>query len=173
MATRPLAVAALSGAVILGGYGCSAGDDESAGPQPVTVTLPEVGLEVDVPGQLADLTYSIGESEEGQPALYFSTEHLAAVGGPSCAAGATAAVSPYPLGQIVVSEETPKHVREEARENPEENLGRFVKHVGDHYLFYVAPPAEPCVSDDADAKALQRELTADLRDALPTLSETT
>ena len=76
----------------------------------------------------------MGESEEGQPALYFFAEELASVGGPTCEAGAEAAVSPYPIGQVVVSEETPEHVREEAKENPEENLGRLVTQAGDYYL---------------------------------------
>jgi hypothetical protein len=169
MATRALAAAALAGAVMLAAS-CSA-DDNTASPQPATITFPEVGLEVDVPASLADLTYSMGESEEGQPAVYFSSEQLASVGGPSCAAGASAAVSPYPLGQIVVSEETPAHVRKEARENPEENLGAFVKRVGDTYLYYLAPPAEPCVADVETAARLQRQLTVDLKDALSTLSE--
>ncbi len=168
MATRPVAAAALSAALLAACAGCSAEDDRPAAPQPSTVTFLEVDLQVQVPAQLADLTYTLGEAEEGQPALYFSTEQLASVGGPSCAAGAEAAVSPYPLGQVVVSEETPKHVREEAKANPEENLGRFVKQVGDRYLYYVSPPTESCAGD-RNAARLQRDLTVELRSALETL----
>jgi hypothetical protein len=170
MATRTLGGAALAAGLLLGAAACSSDGDQDDASQPATVTVHEVDLAVDVPGQLSDLTYAMGESEEGQPAVYFSSEHLAEVGGASCEAGATAAVSPYPLGQIVVSEETPQHVRKEARENPEESLGTFVKRVGDHYLYYLAPPDEPCVAD-ADAAALQRRLTTDLRAALSTLHE--
>jgi hypothetical protein len=163
---RPsLDAAALAVAVCVAAVGC--GGDSSPGS--ATVTIPQVGLTVHVPGSLADLTYALGASEEGQPAVYFSTERLASVGGPSCAAGASAAVSPYPLGQIVVSDETPGHVRREARANPEENLGEFVKRVGDSFLYYVAPPEEPCVSGDREAVDLQRTLTAELKDALSTL----
>jgi hypothetical protein len=168
MATRALGALAASIAIATGLTGCGDGDDAS-NPGPTTVTIAQVGLTMHVPGQLADLTYALGASEEGQPAVYFSTERLASVGGSSCNAGASAAVSPYPLGQIVVSEETPRHVREEARENPEEDLGQFVTRAGESYLYYVAPPQEPCVIGDRAAAALQRELTADLKDALSTL----
>ena len=158
-------VAAIAAVLALAATACG-GDDKDAAPQPTTVSFPEVGLQLHVPAELADLTYEIGKSEEGQPTLLFSSKQMETVGGPSCAAGAESAVSPYPLGQIVVSEETPEHVREEAKENPEEHLGTFVAHAGDHYLFYIAPPDEPCVSDDADAASLQLELTARLKSAL-------
>lgn len=172
MATRSVA-AALSATLLAAGVGCSSGDDRAtaptAAPTASTVAFPEVHLEVEVPAPLADLTYSIGESEEGQPALYFSTERMASIGGPSCTAGAEAAVSPFPLGQVVVSEETPQQVREEARKNPEENLGHFVKQVGEQYLYYVSPPTESCVSGDRKAALLQRDLTVKLRPALETM----
>jgi hypothetical protein len=170
MAARQITGWALAGAVLAGTAGCSSADDESA--QPATVDFPEVGLRVDVPPEMADLTYAMGTSEEGQPALYFSTRQLASVGGASCSAGARSAVSPYPLGQIVVSDETPEHVREEARQNPEANLGTFVKQVGEIYLYYVAPPKEPCVTGNSEAAALQRAQTGTLRPALSTIRET-
>jgi hypothetical protein len=69
----------------------------------------------------------------------------------------------------VLSDETPGHVRKEARENPEENLGEFVKRAGDSFLYYVAPPEEPCVSGVPRAVGLQRTQTAELRHALSTL----
>jgi hypothetical protein len=169
MATRPVA-AALSALVLAACVGCSSGDPTGS-PGPSTVAFPEVHLEVTVPAGLSDLTYFVGASEEGQPALYFSTKKMASVGGPSCAAGAQAAVSPYPLGQIVVSEETPQHVRNEARENPDDALGRFVKRVGEQYLYYLPPPRESCVSNPK-AATLQRSLTVELRPALSTLRST-
>lgn len=174
MATRLAVAGALSAtlvATLVGAAACSSEDDASAAAQPATIGFPEVDLEVQVPAGLADLTYAMGEAEEGQPALFFSTEQLASVGGPTCEAGAEAAVSPYPLGQVVVSEETPEHVREEADENPEENLGRFVTQAGEHYLYYIAPPDESCASGDPAAARLQRDLTAELESALQTFRE--
>ncbi len=165
MATR-LAWAALAAALAGGMVGCSAGDDTSDPPAPSTISFPEVDLELPVPAELSDLTYAMGEAEEGQPALYFSTESLASAGGPTCEAGAEAAVSPYPIGQVVVSEETPEHVKEEAAENPEENLGRFITQVGEHYLYYIAPPEESCVTGDKEAAELQRDLTTELHTTL-------
>jgi hypothetical protein len=167
MATRAVATGALAGAALLGAVGCSNGDDS---PEPATITISEVGLTVRVPGQLADLTYAMGEAEEGQPAIYFSSEQLEQAGGAACAAGASAAVSPYPLGQVVVADETPRHVREEFRDNPEESLGDFLVKVGDEWAYYSAPPDEPCY-DDPDVASLQRRLTADLKDALSTLEK--
>ena len=171
MATPALTAAGLSGVLLLTVVGCSA-DAEPDAPQATSISFPDVGLQVHVPGKLADLTYDTGKSEEGQPTLYFSTKKLVSLGGEACAAGAKSAVSPYPLGQVVLSEETPEHVREEARENPEEDLGAFVKKAGDHYLYYIEPPAEPC-SEVAAATRLQREQTADLRTALVSLEATT
>lgn len=168
MASRPLAAATAVALCVLAA-GCSNGDDAPAEPKAGVVAIEEVGLELDVPAELADLTHAMGESEEGQPAVYFSTSSLESAGGTTCAAGAEAAVSPYPLGQVVVSEETPGHVRREARENPEEDLGTFVVRAGDSYLYYVAPPTEPCVTDNPSAAELQRRQTTLLRSALPTL----
>jgi hypothetical protein len=162
---RSVAGVALIGAALLGAAACANGDDA---PAATTVTIKEVGLAVRVPGQLADLTYAMGEAEEGQPAVYFSTRRLERAGGPACEAGASAAVSPYPLGQIVVSDETPRHVREEFRDNPEESLGRFLVRAGDEYVYYSAPPDEPCYVD-ADVADLQQRLAGDLKDALASL----
>jgi hypothetical protein len=170
MATHALTAAGLSSVLLLGSIGCSASSDPPAS-QPASISFPEVGLRLNVPGELADLTYALGKSEEGQPALYFSTKQLVALGGKACAAGAKSAVSPYPLGQVVLSDETPEHVRKEAHDNPEEDLGEFVTKAGEHYLYYVGPPAEPC-SDVAAATALQRRLTTGLRTALHTLEPT-
>jgi hypothetical protein len=167
MATRAVAGVALGCAALLAttATACSKGDDSSG---PTTVTISAVGLQVHVPGQLTDLTYAIGEAEEGQPAVYFSSRQLEQAGGPACAAGATAAVSPYPLGQVVVADETPEHVREEFRDNPEESIGDYLVKVGDEWAYYSAPPREPCY-DDPDVASLQRRLTADLKDALASL----
>jgi hypothetical protein len=147
--------------------GCSDGK-----PKPATIKFSEVSLQLTVPAELSDLTYAVGKSEEGQPTLLFSTKHLTTVGGPSCAAGATSAVSPDPLGQIVVSEETPQHVREEAADNPEEDLGAFVKHIGEDYLYYISPPRESCVDGDAKVAKLQHHLTSALKSALTTFAAT-
>jgi hypothetical protein len=141
-------------------------DDDS--PEPTTVTVSELGLQLRVPDQLADLTYAMGEAEEGQPAIYFSSSRLEHAGGASCAAGASAAGSPYPLGQVVVADETPRHVREEFRDNPEESIGQFLAKVGDEWAYYSPPPDEPCY-DDPDVASLQRRLTAELKAALATL----
>ena len=146
---------------------CSSGDD-TADDSSSVVAFPEVGLEITLPSTLSDLTYAMGEAEEGQPAIFFSTQKLASVGGPTCSAGATSAVSPFPLGQIVVADETPEHVREESKDNPSDRLGRFVKQVGEKYLYYDPPPAERCVSDRKAAQ-LQREQTAELRPAFASL----
>jgi hypothetical protein len=165
----PRAVAAVAaGIALLGAAACS--NDES--PDPATIAISEVGLAAQVPGQLADLTYAMGEAEEGQPAVYFSSKHLQSIGGEACTAGTTVSVSPYPLGQIVVADETPEHVREEFRDNPEESIGTFLTKVGDdEYVYYSAPPSEPCY-DDPDVASLQRRLTADLKRALSTLDST-
>jgi hypothetical protein len=165
VATRAVAAVALGWVVLLAAAGCSGGGDS---PGPTTVTLSEVGLQVRVPAELADLTYAMGEAEEGQPAVYFSSEKLEQAGGTACAAGATSAVSPYPLGQVVVADETPEHVREEFRDNPEESIGDFLVEVGDEWAYYSAPPAEPCY-DDPEVASMQRRLTADLKEALASL----
>ena len=130
------------------------------------VEFDEVNLQVRVPAALADLTYTVGEFEGKQPTLNFSTERLASAGGPECAAGAVGAVSPYPIGQVVVSTETPGQVRREANQNPEEDLGDFVKRVGDRYLYYIPPPPEDCTLGDRTAATMQQELTSELRGVL-------
>jgi hypothetical protein len=164
MASRALAAAA--GALLLTAA-CS--DDDS--PAATDVQISDAGLVVRVPADLADLTYAMGEAEEGQPAVYFSSRQLVQAGGKACAAGATTAVSPYPLGQVVIADETPEHVREEFRENPEESIGEYLVKVGDKWAYYSAPPDEPCY-DDPDVASLQRRLTAQLKTALSTLEPT-
>jgi len=164
--------AGLALAVLVAASTAGCGDDDTgpgdgeASYQPGIVRFEEVDLQLRVPAELADLTYSVGEFEGSQPTLDFSTERLAEAGGPTCAAGATAAVSPYPIGQVIVSTETPRQIREEAAENPEEGLGTFVRKVGDRYLYYVAPPAEGCTTEGKAAAELQQELTVALREAV-------
>jgi hypothetical protein len=165
MATRAVAAVALGWAALLTVAGCSGGDDY---PGLTTVRISEVGLQVRVPAELADLTYAMGEAEEGQPAVYFSSEKLEQAGGTACAAGATSAVSPYPLGQVVVADETPEQVREEFRDNPEESIGEFLVKVGDEWAYYSAPPNEACY-DDREVASMQRRLTADFKQALASL----
>jgi len=161
--------------VLLPLLGCQGGGDLDrtgsgrtlpAGP-PAQVTIPALDLQLRLPGELADLTYEIGMFEAEQPTLLFSTETLAAVGGDSCAAGARGAVSPYPIGQIVISTETPGQVRREAQANPAEDPGSFVKALGDRYLYYIAPPAEGCAAGNTTVDTMQDKLTRLLREALP------
>lgn len=143
-----------------------------SGPAPVkttVVTVNQLHLKFTVPAELADLTYRMGRSAEGQPAANFSTKALTAAGGPGCAAGAQNSVSPYPAGQIVLADETPAHVAEEAKTNPEDMLGSFVKKVGDGYLYYSAPPEESCAGSNQKAGEIQRRAIAALRAALRTV----
>ncbi|MDQ6873523.1 MAG: hypothetical protein M3042_00455, partial [Actinomycetota bacterium] len=85
----------------------------------------ELGIQFQVPAQLADLVYVLGDGGEGERGAFFSTRSLRAAGGPACAAGARGGVSPYPLGLVVVSPEPPAKVRAEQRKNPEAGLGEF------------------------------------------------
>jgi hypothetical protein len=158
------------------GVACTNGDrdDASASPSlpsggPTYVSIPALGLQLRLPGELADLTYAIGMFEAEQPTLLFSTETLAAIGGESCAAGAGGAVSPYPIGQIVVSTETPDQVRREKKANPAEDPGSFVTAVDDRYIYYIPPPEEGCAPGNPAANALQDKLTRVLRQALPSV----
>ena len=132
------------------------------------MTISEVGLHVHVPGELADLTYAMGEAEEGQPADLLLQRAARGCRRRRMRCRCAAAVSPYPLGQVVVADETPEHVREEFRDNPEESIGDFLVKVGDEWAYYSSPPDEPCY-DDPEVSALQRRLTADLKEALSTL----
>jgi len=162
--------------LLLSLLGCQNGGDDRpgvaatlpAGP-PTQVTIPALDLRLPVPGELADLTYEIGMFEAEQPTLLMSTETLTAVGGDSCAAGARGAVSPYPIGQVVISTETPQQVRREAQANPAEDPGRFVKSLGDRYLYYIAPPEEGCAAGNQAAQDMQDKLTRLLREALPSV----
>lgn len=141
--------------------GCSSGAAHS----PRTVSLPELGFAFPAPDAARDVVYATGEGPEGKPAAYLSTRSLADEGGPSCRAGATGAVSPWPLGQVVVADETPEQVDEEMREDPEEGLGEYLGQVGSRYLYYRAPPQEPC-SDDGSAATLQVTQVAAVKQAL-------
>ncbi len=129
-------------------------------------------LQLRVPAELADLTYAVGKSTEGKPAANFSTRALTVAGGPSCAAGAANSVSPYPIGQIVLSPETPEHVAEEAKNNPDDVLGDYVRKVGAQYLYYLAPPGESCAPEKPKVLALQKRATSALRAALRTATAT-
>jgi hypothetical protein len=163
---------ALVAALATAAPGCGSDDDQQAGDPPTyeprVVRIDELDLQLRVPAELADLSYTVGEFERIHPTLNFSTQRLAEAGGPACEAGAEGAVSPYPIGQVIVSTESPREVAEEAEDNPEENLGTFVRAVGDRYVYYIAPPPEDCTSDDEDAAGMQHELTVALREALPT-----
>lgn len=137
--------------------------------QPKKFTVPELRTVFTVPGALADLTYAMGKSSEGKPAANFSTKALTAAGGPGCAAGAKQSVSPFPVGQIVLSPETPAQVAQETKDNPDDVLGEFVAKVGSGYLYYLAPPAEGCAPANKTAVALQIRATKALRTALNTV----
>lgn len=129
--------------------------------------VPELHTVFTVPGALADLTYAMGTSSEGKPAAN-STKALTAAGGPGCAAGAKNSVSPFPMGQIVLSPETPAQVAQETKDNPDDVLGEFVAKVGSGYFYYLAPPAEGCAPANKTAVALQLRATKALRTALNT-----
>lgn len=126
---------------------------------PADLAVPEVGLRVPAAPGAGDLVYALADAAEGRRAVQLSSRSLAASGGPACRAGATGAVSPYPLGQVVVADETPEKVAAEGLQD-EDAPGDYVTRVGDGYLYYRAPPQEPC-SADRDAAALQaRQVTA-------------
>jgi hypothetical protein len=75
-------------------------------------------------------------------------------------------IGAFPLGQLIVSDETPAHVRKEAKKDLTEDLGDFVKRVAqDRYLYYVAPPEESWAFRNG-AVQLQRRQTTALRSAL-------
>lgn len=157
---------ALGAAGLLALAACDAGP---APAQSTVVTVKQLHLRFRVPAELADLTYRMGRSAEGQPAANFSTKALATAGGPGCAAGAQNSVSPYPAGQIVLADETPAAVAEEAKTNPEDMLGEFLKKIGDGYLYYTTPPEESCAGSNQKAGAVQRSAIKALRAALRTV----
>lgn len=163
---RPVAALLAAGTFLLLA-GCQSSSTPAAAPaRPTAFTVTQLHLKLRVPAELADLTYAMGTSGEGKPAANFSTKLLTGAGGPACAAGAKNSVSPFPIGQIVLSPETPEHVAQEAKDNPEELLGDFVKQLGSSYLYYVAPPAESCAPKVKKVADLQRRATTALRAAL-------
>lgn len=151
-----LAVAVLSG--------CSE-QSAPAAPPPGEVVLRELGVAFPTPPELPDVVYVMGEGAEDKPAALLSTRSLADAGGPACAAGATGAVSPYPLGRVIVSDETPDKVERETVADPEDALGEYLAQVGDRYLYYAPAPDEPC--DERPAAAdLQRRQALAVKEAL-------
>ncbi len=116
---------------------------------PRTVPIPELGLAVPAPGPVADLTYVLADGPEGRRVAQLSTRSLARKGGAACAAGATGAVSGYPLGQIAVAVESRDEMQVKDLLDPEESVGDYVGQVGDRYLYYLAPPEERCAGGDA------------------------
>lgn len=157
--------------MLAGALALLAGCAINAGAGSSVVRVPEMQLRLRVPAELSDLEYVVGKAHEGQPAIFFSSQSLREMGGPNCAAGARTAVSPFPLGQLILSDETPEQIREEAADNPAEDLGEFVSRVrGDHYLYYLAPPSEKCAYRQG-VGALQRRQTALLRSALERIED--
>lgn len=133
---------------------------------PPFLAVPELGLQIERPADARDLVYVMGLAPEGQPAAYFSTGTLASLGGPACRAGATAAVSPYPLGRVVLAQETPVEVALETAVNPAESLGEPIGRVTAGHLYYAPPPVEPCAPEVPSAAELQARQVVALRAAL-------
>lgn len=131
---------------------------------PRTVPIPELGLVVPAPGPVADLTYALADGPEGRRVAQLSTRSLASRGGSACAAGATGAVSGYPLGQIAVAVESRDEMQVKDLLDPEESVGDYVAQVGDRYLYYLSPPEERCATGDAGR--LQRRQEVLVRAAL-------
>jgi hypothetical protein len=135
---------------------------------PSSLTISELGIKFKLPDNLRDATYKMGNGPETEQAADFSSPRLAAAGGESCTAGNHVGVSSYPLGEVVVSEETPDKVAAEIKENPDDGLGDFITKVSDDkYVYYMPAPAEPC-SQDSQAQQLQTEGAAALKRALKT-----
>ena len=153
------ACAALLPAVLTG---CARGGDPAA--RPVVVEVLDV--QFPPPALAPDVVYMIGWGPEDTLAAFFSSASLAEAGGPSCAAGATASVSPYPLGRIVVARESPEQMALETASDPDDGLGEFLVRLGDRYVYYTAPPEESCRPDDPGVVDLQRRQTEAVKDAL-------
>lgn len=137
---------------------------DPAPPVPGTVAIPELGLAVPLPGPVADLTYVVTEGPEERQVAQLSTRSLAREGGAACRAGATGAVSGYPLGSIAVASEDRDEMQVKDLLDPEESVGDYVGPVGDRYLYYRAPPDERCAGGDAGR--LQRRQEQLVRAAL-------
>lgn len=133
-------------------------------PAPGTVAIPELGVAVALPGEVADLTYVVTDGPEDRQVAQLSTRSLAREGGAACRAGATGAVSGYPLGQIAVAAEDRDEMQVKDLLDPEESVGDYVGPVGDRYLYYLAPPQERCARGDAGR--LQRRQEQLVRAAL-------
>lgn len=148
-----------------GQAGAPAPVDEAA-PLREVLVVPELGVRLRAPRRARDLVYVMGLAPEGQPAAFFSTAALARAGGPSCAAGATAAVSPYPLGRVVLAQETPVQVRLETAVDPEDSLGEPLGRVAAGWLYYAPPPEESCNPDAPSAGRMQARQVVLVHEAL-------
>lgn len=127
--------------------------------------VPELGISLTLPKELRDLEQARDTGGEGKVGADFSTSSLEALGGPTCKAGATESVSPYPLGQVVRANEKPAQVAAERKAIPEEALGEYIGKVGDEYLYYQTAPTEAC-SQAPGAALLQESQTVLLKQAL-------
>jgi len=162
--TRASGVGGAVAAVLLPALlsGC-AGSDEAA---PAQVVVEVLDVKFPPPALAPDVVYMIGWGPEDTLAAFFSSTSLSEAGGPACAAGATASVSPYPLGRIVVASESPEQMALEAGGEPEDVLGEFLVRLGERYVYYTAPPEESCRPDDPTVVDLQRRQTTAVKDAL-------
>lgn len=134
-------------------------------PGPRTEVVTELGFSFPAPAGARDVLHVAGEGPEGAPAAYLSTASLARTGGPTCAAGATGAVSPYPLGRVLVAELLPDQAEVRSLLDPEESPGEPLVQLGSRWLYWLAPPGEPCTRD-ADAARLQEPQMALVKQAL-------
>jgi hypothetical protein len=161
---RPAPVLALLGTALL-----LAACSSDPAPRPGTTAIAELGVAVPLPGPVADLTYAVAEGPEGRRVAQLSTRSLARAGGAVCAAGATGAVSGYPLGQITVAAESRDEMQVKDLLDPEESVGDYVGPVGDRYLYYQAPPQERCASGRAGRLQSDQEqlVRSALRQARP------
>jgi hypothetical protein len=132
-----------------------------------SLTISELGIKIQLPDNLRDANYQIGNGPETKVAADFSSSRLTNLGGEACTAGNHVGVSPYPLGEVIVADETPEKVAEEVKNNPDDGLGEFITKVGDKYVYYNAAPPEPC-STNTGVKSLQNESAAALKKALKT-----
>ncbi len=142
--------------------GCAACGGGGGGPRRVDVA--SLGFAFSAPTGTRDVVLAAGEGPEAVPAVYLSTRSLARRGGPACAAGAVGAVSPFPLGRVLVLSLPPDAGEVRTLLAPEEAPGEPLAHLdGDRWLYFTPPPDEPCAGPAAD---LQDRQTAVLREAL-------
>ena len=142
--------------------GCGPTSSRATGPA-ADLTVPEVGLRVPAAAGAEDLTYALADGPEGRRVVQLSSRSLTEAGGPACRAGATGAVSPYPLGKVVLADEDPEQVVAEALQD-EDWPGESLVRVGDRWLYYREPPPEPC-SPRAGARSQQARQVAAVRAA--------